>query len=238
MSSPNLKAASKQMNRELVFILEPDVGRLTVEFSRSTPSAIDELEKVLGTRVNVNCAKPPSVDESHALHSRKLPQNGEPDEEPFMIWLYRLYHNSTVDGPGRRSVVQVSGCSIRCQGCYVPQTHKAENGVRVPISSIVDEILANRADHDGVTILGGEPFDQPRQVAELVYRLKRYGLHLTTYTGYTLEALLDRKDPNVDYILTHTDLLIDGPFVRRLSTHAGEYRGSQNQRLIFLPIVG
>ena len=226
------------MNRELVFILEPDVGRLTLEFSRSPPAVVDELEKVLGPHANVNCAKPASVDESPALRSRKQPQHGERDEDPFTIWLYRLYHNSTVDGPGRRSVVQVSGCSIRCQGCYVPQTHKTETGVRMPIASIVEEILANRADHDGVTILGGEPFDQPRQVAELVYSLKRYDLDLTIYTGYTLEALIDRKDPNVDYILAHTDLLIDGPFVRRLSTNAGEYRGSRNQRLTFLPIVG
>ena len=71
-----------------------------------------------------------------------------------------------------------------------------------------------------------------------MYRLKRYGLHLTTYTGYTVEALIDRKDPNVDYILTHTDLLIDGPFVKQLSTNAGEYRGSRNQRLILPAIDG
>ena len=223
------------MNKELVFILEPDVGRLTLELSRSPHSAVDELEKVLGPRENVNCAKPAFVDENPALLSRKLPPNGERDEESFTIWLYRLYHNSTVDGPGRRSVIQVSGCSIQCQGCYVPQTHKTENGVRVPIPSIVDEILANRADHDGVTILGGEPFDQPRQVAELVYRLKRSDLHLTMYTGYTLEALVDRKDPNVDYILTHTDLLIDGPYIREFAKNAGEYRGSRNQRLILEP---
>jgi anaerobic ribonucleoside-triphosphate reductase activating protein len=105
----------------------------------------------------------------------------------------------------------------------------------VPIASIVDEILANRANHDGVTILRGEPFDQPGQLAELVYRLKRHDLHLTIYTGYTLEALIDRKDPNVDYILTHTNLLIDGPIVRQVSANAGEYRGSQNQKLVLNP---
>jgi anaerobic ribonucleoside-triphosphate reductase activating protein len=232
MSSPNQEVASKQKNSELVFILEPDVGRLTLEFSRSPLLALDELEKDLGRGANVNCAKPASVDEGPAMRSRTQPQNGDGDKDPFSIWLYRLYHNSTVDGPGRRSVVQVSGCSIRCSGCYIAQTHERENGVRVPIASIVDEIVANRADHDGVTILGGEPFDQPWQVAELVYRLKRFDLHLTIYTGYTLEALIARKDPNVDYILTHTNLLIDGPFVKELSTNAGEYRGSQNQRLI------
>ncbi len=220
------------MASEIVFTLEPDAGRVTVEASRLSKAAANELAKDLGTSVSVNCARPASA--------QKITLPMEQRTEPLRtdtpsIYLYRLYHYSTVDGPGRRSVVQVSGCSIRCQGCYVPQTHKAENGVRVSIASIVGEILANHADHDGVTILGGEPFDQPEQVAELVYRLKRYHLHLTIYTGYKLEALIDRKDPNVDYILTHTDFLIDGPFVKQLSMNAGEYRGSQNQKLILNP---
>jgi anaerobic ribonucleoside-triphosphate reductase activating protein len=83
-----------------------------------------------------------------------------------------------------------------------------------------------------VTILGGEPFDQSRPVAELVFRLKRHGLHVTIYSGYTIEALIQRKDPNIDFILTHKDLLIDGPFVRQLGNNAGEFRGSRNQRFI------
>jgi anaerobic ribonucleoside-triphosphate reductase activating protein len=102
----------------------------------------------------------------------------------------------------------------------------------VPIASIVKDILANREKHDGVTILGGEPFDQPGPVAELIYRLRKHGLHLTVYTGYTIESLIRRKQPSVDYILTHVDLLIDGPFVTQLSQNAGEYRGSRNQRFI------
>jgi anaerobic ribonucleoside-triphosphate reductase activating protein len=153
-------------------------------------------------------------------------------DENSHIWLYNLYHHSTVDGPGRRSVIQVSGCSIRCPGCYVPQTHKRENGLLIPIASIVDEIVARKDEHDGVTILGGEPFDQPGPVAELVSRLKRHGFHIAVYSGYTLEALIERKDPKVDYILTHTDLLIDGPFLNQFVKNAGEYRGSGNQRLI------
>lgn len=88
--------------------------------------------------------------------------------------------------------------------------------------------------HDGVTILGGEPFDQPQPVAELIFRLRRLGLHITVYSGYTLENLIGRKAPSIDYMLTHIDLLIDGPFVKGLSQRAGEYRGSQNQRLIGL----
>jgi anaerobic ribonucleoside-triphosphate reductase activating protein len=101
------------------------------------------------------------------------------------------------------------------------------------ISSIVDEIVTKREQQVGVTILGGEPFDQPGSVAELVSRLKSYGLHVTVYSGYTVEQLIERKLPRIDYILTHIDLLIDGPFISGLRDGAGEYRGSRNQRFLW-----
>ncbi len=225
-----------QMNNELVFVLEPDVGRVTVDISQAPTRAVDDLARDLGTRVNINCAKPAEN------RQRNLPvlqrQFASPDQselDEFSIWLYRLYHHSTVDGPGRRSVVQVSGCSIRCPQCFVPRTHFRDSGVLVPITSIVGEIVAKRDVHDGVTILGGEPFDQPGPVAELVSRLKLHDLHITIYSGYTLEVLIQRKTPSIDYKLTHIDLLIDGPFVSSMSAGASEYRGSRNQRLIGHP---
>lgn len=221
------------MNNEMVFVLEPDVGRVTVEISQASQQAVDDLAGDLGSRVNLNCAKPAENSRRNLpVLPRQCKSPKQTESNEFSIWLYRLYHHSTVDGPGRRSVVQVSGCSIRCQGCFVPQTHERENGTLVSIASIVSEIVRNRATHDGVTILGGEPFDQPGPVAELAGRLKRLGFHLTVYTGYPLETLIDQKDAKIAYILTHTDLLIDGPFLNQLSQNAGEYRGSRNQRLI------
>lgn len=227
------------MNNETVFVLEPDVGRVTVEISQASQKAVDDLAGDLGSRVNLNCARPAENSRRNLpVLPRQCKSSKQTESDEFSIWLYRLYHHSTVDGPGRRSVVQVSGCSIRCQGCFVPQTHERENGTLVSIASIVSEIITNRAAHDGVTILGGEPFDQPGPVAELAARLKRLGLHLTVYTGYSLETLIDRKDPKIDYILTHTDLLIDGPFLSQLNQNAGEYRGSRNQRFIVNATIG
>lgn len=226
------------MNKELVFVLEPDVGRVTLEISQATTHSVDDLANDLGRRVNLNCAKPAE----NKRHLRVLQPHYDSREQPGLdeasIWLYRLYHNSVVDGPGRRSVVSVAGCSIRCLGCYVPETHERENGTLVSITTIVSEIVKNRANHDGVTILGGEPFDQAGPVAELVFRLKRHGFHVTIYSGYNIEALIQRKDPNIDFILTHKDLLIDGPFVKNLSRGAGEYRGSRNQRFIGNATIG
>lgn len=224
------------MSKELVFVLEPDVGRVTVEISQISKDAVDDLAADLGTQRNLNCAKPAeNARRTLPVLLRQSNSTKQPKSDGFSIWLYRLYHHSTVDGPGRRSVVQVSGCSICCQGCFVPKTHERENGTLTPIRSIVDEIIAQREAHDGVTILGGEPFDQPGPVAELVSRLKNDGLHITLYSGYRLEVLIQRKVPSIDYILTHIDLLIDGPFVSGLNSGAGEYRGSRNQRLISHP---
>lgn len=224
------------MNKEVVFVLEPDVGRVTVEISQASKQAADGLADDLGNRINLNCAKPAEKERYLPVLQPEPTRINRPESDPSSIWLYRLYHDSVVDGPGRRSVVQVSGCSLRCSRCLVPQTHRQENGERVTISSIVSEIVGRREDHDGVTILGGEPFDQPESLAELVSRLKDHGLHVTVYSGYTIEQLIERKQPAVDYILTHIDLLIDGPFVSELRDGAGEYRGSRNQRLIGLKI--
>lgn len=214
------------MSKEITFILEPDSGKLTTEVSGISTDELTDLRVDLGTSQNVNCGKP--------LQERagKLPTSNETaSEDNQSIWLYRIYHNSVVDGPGRRSVVQVSGCSIRCPGCYVPDTHDRQNGKLVSVSSVVREVLSRSAEHDGVTILGGEPFDQAGPVAELVSRLKRFNIPVLMYSGNTLETLIARHDHCVDYILTHIDLLIDGPFEQFLNAKTGEYRGSSNQQL-------
>lgn len=220
------------MNNEVVFVIEPDVGRVTVEISQVPRQTVDELALDLGSRVNLNCAKPAEKERFLPVLRPQSASCKESGVDAFSIWLYRVYHNSVVDGPGRRSVIQVSGCSVRCKHCFIPETHKRENGKLVSISSIVDEIVTEREQHDGVTILGGEPFDQPEPVAELVSRLKYHGIHTVVYSGYTIEQLIQKRRSSIDYILTHIDLLIDGPFINNMREGAGEYRGSRNQRLI------
>jgi anaerobic ribonucleoside-triphosphate reductase activating protein len=220
------------MSNEMVFVLEPDVGRVTVEISQAPTHAVDDLAHDLGDRVNLNCAKPAENERYLPILQTGSTKEDRPESDACSIWLYRLYHNSVADGPGRRSVIQVSGCSLRCRGCAVPQTHQIENGERISIASIISEIIARREEHDGVTIVGGEPFDQPESVAEIVSRLKDRGVHVTVYSGYTIEQLIQRRLAAIDYILTHIDLLIDGPFISEMRDSAGEYRGSRNQHLI------
>lgn len=221
--------------REIVFILEPDAGRVTVETSRAEVGIAREIERDLGQGSALNCARPSAAFENRAAD--KKAEISSFDSENTGLYLFRLYHDSTVDGPGRRSVVQVAGCSIRCAGCYVPETHERAKGKLVSNDEIIAEIDARCASHDGVTILGGEPFDQSESLEVLIAKLKAKDYHIAVYTGYTLESLLARNSKSVRRILEAVDLLVDGAFDRSLTRNAGEYRGSSNQRLILYPIL-
>ncbi len=220
---------------EIVFILEPDAGRVTVESSQASAKIAKEISKDLGQGMGVNCARPiVEIEKSSSETDFQQSETNSPNES---IYLYRIYHHSIVDGPGRRSVVQVAGCSILCAGCYIPETHLRANGRLVSITEIISEIDEKSGEHDGVTILGGEPFDQPESLEILVKRLKAKGYNLVIYSGFTLENLLARNSQSINRILAKTDLLIDGAFQHELSLNAGEYRGSSNQRLIYYPIT-
>ncbi len=103
------------------------------------------------------------------------------------------------------------------------------------IDNIIREIDSHRDEHDGVTILGGEPFDQAEALEKLVSKLKAKDYHITLYTGFMLEILSARNSSLVENILQNTDLLIDGQYKRELANNAGEYRGSSNQRMVIKP---
>lgn len=229
------------MKREIVFVLEPDCGRVTVESSQAAAEITREIKQDLGQGNNVNCARPAEIICRKPNKNTVASDNARAKSHSILssenIYLFRLYHNSTVDGPGRRSVIQVAGCSIRCAGCYVPETHERSDGKLTPIDSIVAKIDEKSGEHDGVTIIGGEPFDQADSLALLVVKLKAKGYHLTVYSGFTLKELKARKDESVNLILSNVDLLIDGAFDRNLTKNAGEYRGSSNQRLIHIPLL-
>lgn len=99
------------MKNEITFIVEPDAGRVTVEVSGFPRHRFTEFERDCGKATGVNCGKP------FFINSKREDLNPTANRtDNLSIWLYRLYHNSVVDGPGRRSVVQVAGCSIRCPG--------------------------------------------------------------------------------------------------------------------------
>jgi anaerobic ribonucleoside-triphosphate reductase activating protein len=118
-------------------------------------------------------------------------------------------------------------------GCHSVDTHDPAGGVSLGVAQVVAALLDPiGAPRDGVTVLGGEPTSQPRGLVALLRALKARGVHVVLYSGYSLEALARRPEPEVREALALTDLLIDGPYLATLAEGAGEWRGSRNQRLI------
>ena len=147
-----------------------------------------------------------------------------------------IVRESIVDGPGIRFAVFCQGCPHHCRGCHNPETHDFQGGEDVSIHRILEEIDKNPL-LKGVTFSGGEPLCQTPAFAALAEEVKKRGLTITLFTGYTLEQLVEiaKGDPDLRRIMRCTDLLIDGPYIERERDLTLQFRGSRNQRLIDLP---
>ncbi len=138
---------------------------------------------------------------------------------------------SIVDGPGFRYVLFVQGCPHRCRGCHNPESHDPNGGVEMTTGEVFAQIMEN-SHLRGVTFSGGEPFEQVHALLELAHMIRDAGLSLMSYSGYTLEELQARHDPETDELLGMLDILVDGRYVESLRNLTLIYRGSENQRVI------
>lgn len=215
--------------KELTFIIDTATGALTIEGLSASEWDAECGTELTAKPVRVDCARPINIPPLVAPTEQL--QAFEPS-----LRVHRVYHGSVVEGFGRRSVLQVQGCNLACAGCNSVSTHAFDGGVWLSIAEAMELLLDPvGSPRDGVTILGGEPFLQPDGLATLLRELKARDIHVTLYSGYTLEELRGRSEPSVHYALTLADTLIDGRFIAAQSRKAGEWRGSTNQRIIHHP---
>ncbi len=144
-----------------------------------------------------------------------------------------IINESIADGPGIRMVVFTQGCSHSCPDCHNPQTHPYDAGEMLEIEKILNDIKKNPL-LDGITLSGGDPFEQASACSILAGEVKKLGLTVITYTGYTYEQLLELSEQREGYagLLKNTDLLVDGPFILGRKDLLLKFRGSANQRII------
>ena len=151
------------------------------------------------------------------------------------IRLYGLVTDSIVDGPGFRTAVFTQGCPHHCPGCHNPGSHAPDGGALWTLDDVEKKFTGNPL-LSGVTLSGGEPFEQAEACAEVARRAHTHSLNVWTYTGYPYERLLARAaaEPAVQALLDETDVLVDGPFLLEERSLDLLYCGSRNQRLIDL----
>lgn len=149
------------------------------------------------------------------------------------IGLNRVHFPVTALGPGRRVGIWLQGCSIRCPGCMSLDTW-ARAAATIPVTEVVDGILAWLREADGVTISGGEPFDQPEALHALLAALRAAQCpSVLVYSGYSLNRLTGLHSETLALI----DVLISEPFDKSQIAPA-LLRGSSNQRVTCLTDAG
>jgi anaerobic ribonucleoside-triphosphate reductase activating protein len=149
-----------------------------------------------------------------------------------LLRLAQIVERTEAEGPGVRTALWTQGCSIRCAGCCNPEMFSVTGGRAWSIPEVLSRIEAANA--EGVTILGGEPLDQPGSVIAVAEAARALGQSVVVFTGFR-RAEVERRAPAV---LDVVDVLVDGPF-DHTQPEAASFRprrwiGSRNQGLHFL----
>ena len=139
------------------------------------------------------------------------------------------------EGPGKRFALWFQGCPLRCPGCCNPEFIPFAGGEAMTLADILRHLDDARGQGiEGITLLGGEPLAHAAGSAALARAARERGLTVMVFSGYTIEDARAKADPDVDAVLAHTDILVDGPYVRELPDTARRWIGSTNQRIHFL----
>lgn len=142
------------------------------------------------------------------------------------VGISRVHFPITALGPGRRIGIWFQGCSIRCPGCMSRDTWATARR-KTTVSQLLQRIEPWLPDADGITISGGEPFEQPVALLELLEGLRSLvDTNVLVYSGFPFEQL----DEQHASIIAQIDLLICEPFDVAQAVNAPLY-GSANQRV-------
>ncbi|NIA12523.1 MAG: 4Fe-4S cluster-binding domain-containing protein [Nitrospiraceae bacterium] len=150
------------------------------------------------------------------------------------VVLYRLAYPVTSLGPGTRIVLWVAGCAQRCERCVSPEMQDAAAGKAVPVDIVLRRLLELDPQLDGITLSGGEPFDQPVALVRLLSALRdhRPAWSVMAYSGYTLNEICGDMMGRAE-LLNKVDILIDGPYRKDVPARQA-LAGSGNQRIHYL----
>lgn len=150
----------------------------------------------------------------------------------------KIMKNDIVDGEGVCVSLWMQGCPFRCYNCHNPQTWEFDGGYELPLDirgQLIKDISENGIIRN-FSVLGGEPLcpENIEDVSEIIsgIRVAYPQIKIFVWTGYTLEQLQKRNDIYVNNILSHIDVLIDGPFIEAEKDLSLHLRGSKNQRIL------
>lgn len=154
-----------------------------------------------------------------------------PPQDPDNIRVLDILQQTMADGPGFRTSIYCAGCLHHCKGCHNPQSWDLRGGKVYSVESLLEIVKAD--DMSNVTFSGGDPFFQVDAFTNLARRIKQEtGKTIWCWTGFTKEEI--DGDARLSKMLPYIDVLVDGPFVLEKRDTNLLFRGSPNQRIIYL----
>ncbi|WP_240810163.1 4Fe-4S single cluster domain-containing protein [Actinomadura sp. WMMA1423] len=158
----------------------------------------------------------------------------------------------TTLGPGTRAGIWTQGCTLHCDGCLSRDTWDADPGRAIPVQAVLGWLASLPEPVDGVTISGGEPFQQPAALAALVRGIRAWretrgretiAMDILVYSGYVYSRL--SRAGVTREIVDMCDAVVTGPYVDRLNPKGRHpedgsllWRGSANQRVVPVSPLG
>jgi anaerobic ribonucleoside-triphosphate reductase activating protein len=156
------------------------------------------------------------------------------------LQLNKAHWPVTVLGPGRRIGIWVQGCSIHCPGCVSQDTWPRDQSKAIPVRDLLTWCRkVSSGALDGVTISGGEPFEQPKALRVLLDGLIAWrrdaalDFDILCYSGLPQRRL----EKEHAALLARLDAIIPEPYVNDLP-QGNVWRGSRNQPLVPLSARG
>lgn len=152
--------------------------------------------------------------------------------------MQRIAYPVTALGPGNRIALWVAGCSLNCKGCITPELQPRNSGKEISVARLFKYLAQVPGSFDGITLTGGEPFEQPAPLVELLEHLATIKPEWNTlvFSGYPLRHLL-KMGVDCENLLAKTDILIDAPFNNTAPSH-GKLTASANQSIHYLSLRG
>lgn len=145
-----------------------------------------------------------------------------------MLNINRIVKQSRANGHGVRYTIWMQGCDRRCPGCFNPETQPHTKAHQMDVRSLINDVM-NTPGITGITLSGGEPLLQAKELAVLAKAVQAAGLTVMIFTGFSKPP----NNPDVHNLLKYTDMVIAGEYDR---TKPGKIPliGSSNQRVMNL----
>jgi len=149
----------------------------------------------------------------------------------LMASIAQIVTCTEAEGPGRRFAIWFQGCPLRCPGCCNPEMLPFDDSISLPVDEVVNQIRSTK-DIEGISLLGGEPFAHVPAAIAIARATRQLELSVMIYSGFTLVELQARTV--TAELLSLTDILVDGPYIREQPERQRRWVGSTNQVIHFL----